>query len=258
MPEERPRRLSDNEATGEALKRLRKVADLTQEEAAARAGVVVQSWRRYEWGERNLGVPEMTRLAEVLGSTFADLIAIRAELQGDAPATVGAAARAMASSSFQKGLPIRGRIQAGAWLAAEDYLDQAAPERYPAAPDPRFPSDAQWLEEVTGDSVNRLGIVDGDLVHMVSIPAIGYQIMTDDVVKVERVRFQGREYESSLKQVEIAPDGSAVFWPRSNNARWSQPLDIREALAENEEVQITATALVLNAIKRLWRPHARF
>ena len=73
-------RLSDNAATGRALKRLRKLADLTQQEAAAKVGVVVQSWRRYEWGERDIGLTEMRRLAEALGSTLEDFLAIRAGL----------------------------------------------------------------------------------------------------------------------------------------------------------------------------------
>lgn len=263
MPEARPERhrpavrLSENQATGLALKRLRKRAELTQEDAAGRADVVVQSWRRYEWGERNLGIPEMSKLAEAIGSNLQELLAVRAEIQGGAAPTVGSATRALMGLPQVQGMPIRGRIQAGAWLRTEDIWYEAEARTFPCSPDPRFPADAQWLEEVSGDSVNALGIFDGDLVHLVSIEAIGYSAVTGDLLKVERLRFQGREREVSLKELEMTPTG-AIFWPRSTNPNWSKPLDMRAEVRHEEEIEVQATALVLNAIRRMWRPGSRY
>lgn len=146
-------------------------------------------------------------------------------------------------------LPIRRRVQAGAWLLAED-MDQDEPATYPAAKDPRYPNAGQWLSEVVGDSVNELGINSGDLVHLVDVAEAGYQVNTGDVVEVERLRFQGRECEVSLKQVEVRPDGAVLLWPRSTNPRWKDPLEVKEGVGENEEIEVRIRGLVLAAIKR--------
>ncbi|WP_312126534.1 S24 family peptidase [Brevundimonas sp.] len=139
-------------------------------------------------------------------------------------------------------LPVRGEVRAGAWLLVEDEAPPA--ETRPAARDPRFPNAAQWLSVVRGDSMNALvrggrpaGIYDGDYVHCVDAVDVGYLPRTGDVVEVERIRFQGRERELTLKQVEVTNDG-ILLWPRSLNPRWSHPLEYREEPAEDVEVRI--------------------
>lgn len=150
-------------------------------------------------------------------------------------------------------LPVRGVVQAGAWLEIEE--DQARePEELPAARDPRFPKAPQWLSVVRGDSMNALerdnrpaGIFDGDLVHCVDAVAIHYEPRTGDVVEVERVRFQGRERELTLKQVEVTP-GGVLLWPRSSNPRWQEPITYREG--DSEDVEVRIRGWVIGAMRR--------
>lgn len=139
-------------------------------------------------------------------------------------------------------LPVRGQVQAGAWLLIDDVT--AEPEYISAARDPRFPRAEQWLSRVRGDSMNNLnvngrpaGIYDGDLVHCVDAVAAEYQPRTGDIVEVERVRFQGQERELTLKQVEVTPNG-ILLWPRSTNPRWQEPLSYQEGDADDVEVRI--------------------
>jgi hypothetical protein len=132
-------------------------------------------------------------------------------------------------------------------------MDQDEPKRIPAAFDPRFPREAQYLTEVVGDSVDQLRIFDGDLVHCVDIGAIGYVPMTDDIVELERSRFDGQERELTLKQIEMTPEGP-VFWPRSTNPRHRDPIDPRDGVPRNEDITWRVRGLVLTSIRRFRRP----
>jgi transcriptional regulator with XRE-family HTH domain len=243
-----PKRTSEREALGNALKRLRRRAELTQEEAAGRAGVVVQSWRRYEWGQRDLSLAKAARLAEALGFTEADLLRERDFNMGRADRPAPRLGMQLPHGGTSTVLIIRDRVQAGAWLMAED-LDQGEPRTYPAVSDPRYPLASQWLSEVVGDSVNELRIFSGDLVHCVSVADIGYAPKSGDVVEVERLRFGGAERELTLKQVEVTPDG-VLLWPRSTNPRWREPLSLTEGVGEGEEIEVLIRGVVLAAIRR--------
>lgn len=249
-----PKRISEQEALGLALRRLRKRADLTQDQAAERAGVVVQSWRRYEWGERDLSYDKLGKLAEALGATREELLAERAVVIHEAPGRIVDLARERQGRARAKEelgpLTIRERVQAGAWLAADD-LDQGEARALPSARDPRFPHAEQWLAEVVGDSVDLLRIYDGDLVHCIEATGIGYQPRTGDVVVVERLRFQGAERELTIKQVEVESDGKVILWPRSSNPRWNGPMQLVEGLRDGEVVEIRIRALVIASIRRL-------
>lgn len=260
MPEKpTPKRISEQAATGQALKRLRKRADMTQEQAAEKAGVVVQSWRRYEWGERELSLEKLAPLAAALGSSLDALLTERASILGLAAgatpeATIlawpGAERRgALDQPSVNSVLTIRDRIQAGAWLAADD-VGQAEPRTWPAARDPRFAHAPQWLSEVVGDSVNLLRIYDGDLVHCIDTIAISYSPRTGDIVEVERLRSDGRERELTIKQVDVDEAGGVSLWPRSSNPRWQEPVRMAEGLAEGEEAEVRIRGLVISSIRR--------
>ena len=149
-------------------------------------------------------------------------------------------------------LPVRGEVRAGAWLQVEDAQDE--PETYPAARDPRFPRADQWLSVVRGDSMNALekdgraaGIYDNDLVHCVDAVAIDYRPRTGDVVEVERTRFQGREVELTLKQVEVT-EGGVLLWPRSTSPRWQEPIPYAEG--DEDDVQVRIRGWVITSLRR--------
>ncbi|HYD44729.1 MAG TPA: helix-turn-helix domain-containing protein [Phenylobacterium sp.] len=246
------------ELLGLALRALRTRAKISQAKAGeafsrsqntTELGITAQGWGRYEAGKApGIFRPDIQRqLAEAVGATHEEFLQERARLArtGLPPGYDMPLSRAPALSA---GLPIRRRVQAGAWRAVED-IDQDRPRTFPASPEPRYGHARQWLSEVVGDSMNLAGIAEGDLVHCVDALDIGYHPRTGDIVEVERVRFQGREVEVSLKQVEVTPD-RVLLWPVSDNPRWKAPLELTEGLGENEEVEVQIRGLVLNAIRR--------
>ena len=57
------------------LRRLRKQADLSQEDLGARAGIQMADISRYEGGHRDPRISTVARLADALGVPVADLLA---------------------------------------------------------------------------------------------------------------------------------------------------------------------------------------
>ncbi len=228
---------------------MRRSLDLTQEQAAEKAGIVANTWRRYEWGQRNLPLDKLEDLANSLGFTVEDVLRLRTEvMQTDtiAPMRVG----------FEVGrplvgiaeLPLRGKVQAGAWLETDD-LDQSEPQSFPVAADRRYPHAPQWLSMVVGDSVDQLGIFDGDLAQFVDAIAIDYKPRHGDVVEAERLRFDGALRELTIKQVEIDQDGAVRLWPRSNNPKWKDPLVLDHGAEGEDGIEVRVRGVLLRSIR---------
>ncbi|WP_082564485.1 LexA family transcriptional regulator [Caulobacter sp. Root1472] len=250
--------VEDNPAKllGRALMLLRKEKGLTQPQAGeafgAAPGISAQAWSQYEAGSRpGIHRPEVQRkLVAALGATLEDL---QRHLYGldrsgqDAP-PASAKILQFRPQEVLGGLMIRDRVQAGAFLAADD-LSQEEPRPYPHPRDGRYPHADQWLSTVVGDSVNLLGIFDGDLVHCVSAVDIGYRPRTGDIVEVERLRFGGQMRELTIKQVEVTPDGP-LLWPRSSNDRWRDPVRLTESLDEGEQFEVRIRGLVVGSVRR--------
>jgi transcriptional regulator with XRE-family HTH domain len=241
---------------GRALSILRKRVGLSQAGAGERFGISGEGWRKYETGlAKSIFSPDsQTRLARAVSASREELLAERARLAGDDPPALPRVSPAERASWAQSRapelalLPIRDTVQAGAWLAADDYR-QDQPASHPVARDPRFPQAHQWLDEVRGDSVNLLNIVEGDLVHCVDAVEIGYYPRTGDVVEVERLRFGGQERELTLKQVEVSEAG-VLLWPRSTNPRFRSPLELNADTGDGEEFEVRIRSLVVASIRR--------
>lgn len=238
---------------GEALRRLRQRAGLSQAEAAAKADIVEISWRRYEKGVRGVSLDKLIELAEKIGFDREALMAERAAVSSGTPAPTGQRAYLDRVASFmpgqdEQGLIIRDRVQAGSWFEADDF-GQTAPRVYPAMRDGRYPVADQWLSEVIGDSCNQLNIFEGDLVHLVDTITIGYHPRSGDVVEVERVRRGGAERELTIKQIELLGD-RLLLWPRSTNPKWSKPLELRDGVSDDEEIEVRIRGLVIGLHRR--------
>lgn len=144
-------------------------------------------------------------------------------------------------------LPIRYRVEAGAWYEIDDAHEPYGHRDVPASP--RFSSFTQWLEEVSGDSLDLL-IRPGSLVHVIDAIDMGYVAADGDVVVVERRR--GGTRERTLKQVEVT-GRKTLLWPRSSNPRWSEPLDLSSGLTASEsDVEVEIVGLVI-ADFRSWK-----
>ncbi len=248
---------AEAKALGAALRVLRKRSRLSQPLAGEAFGIGGEGWRKYEAGlAPSIFKPDVQRrLTAAVGATVGELMAALQQMGGRSPT---AWTPSIVAPSFDAArrldaphLVIRDRVQAGAWLMADDH-DQQEPATYPATKDPRFSYADQWMSEVVGDSVNALNIFDGDLVHCVDIAGTGYAARTGDVVEVERLRFDGSERELTIKQVEVTPEG-ILLWPRSTNPRWRDPLKLADGTKEGEEIEVRLRGLVLASVRRIFR-----
>lgn len=144
-------------------------------------------------------------------------------------------------------LPVRYRVQAGAWIEM-DFAEQDYPSPPRAVtPDPAYGDWPQWLELVVGDSIDR-EIQPGSFEHVVDAIEMGYSPQDGHFVVVERRRDQGRLRERSIKQVAIGRHREIELWPRSTNPIWDKPLQ----LAHNEEgVEVEIMGLVIGAYREM-------
>lgn len=107
-------------------------------------------------------------------------------------------------------LPYAGKVQAGAFVATDDYFNQDI-EEVPnhVKPDPAFAKVRQYAWRSYGDSMNEAGILDG--MWVVGADASDYvdtygDIKTEDLVVVERTKHQGAERELTVKQIHYFRD----------------------------------------------------
>jgi transcriptional regulator with XRE-family HTH domain len=244
-----PDRISDRQALGLTIKAFRERAGLTQQEAADRLGSAVPTWQRYEWGARGLPFEKLGSIARVLGVDRQAILEAAGLAADELPATASTRPeRRVVLRSPPPTLPVRDRVQAGAWLGVDDFV-QTGPKQEPALRDPRYPHADQWLSEVVGDSVDMLRIFDGDLIQCVDVIGAGYHPKTGDVVEAERLRFGGQEREMTVKQVEVLESGRVLLWPRSSNPRWREPLELTAGSGETE-LEVRVRGLVLRTIRR--------
>ncbi|MBN8263118.1 MAG: helix-turn-helix domain-containing protein [Xanthomonadales bacterium] len=242
---------AEMKALGEALKALRLRSGMTQAEAAEAMGLSSgEAWRVYEIGKSpGIFKPGIQfKLAHAVKGTLADLLTERDLITGRAIQRFPAAANDPFMGGDRSELPIRDRIQAGAWLLADDTTQTF--RTFPAARDGRYPGANQWISEVTGDSMNLLSIFDGDFVHCVDAGDIGYHPRHGDIVEVERLRNGGSERELTLKQIEMTAEGF-VLSPRSTNPRWKEPLRLSDGVSEGDEFEVRIRALVVTTMRRL-------
>lgn len=144
-------------------------------------------------------------------------------------------------------LPVLDRIQAGAWLALDDF-DQGEPQMMSAALDSRYPHARQWLREVQGDSMNARNILPGDYAHIVDFGESGANLNTGMVVEVSRYRDGKSLREITLKEAVVDSDG-VVLWPRSTNPKWSEPLPLTYGESDND-IEVRVTGILVAVIRR--------
>jgi transcriptional regulator with XRE-family HTH domain len=140
-------------------------------------------------------------------------------------------------------LAIRCRVEAGLWRELEEIDEPLGMSDVPE--DQRFAGIDQWLEIVTGDSMD-LMIPSGAMVHVVDAIQLGYAPTGGHIVVVERRR--GNTRERTLKQIERSKDG-VKLWPRSSNPRWQEPIQLLAGTTE-DEVEVEIVGLVVQDIRK--------
>ena len=143
-------------------------------------------------------------------------------------------------------LPVRYQVEAGAYRA-EDLDAQAVRRRLPIGPDPRYPV-SQWLEEVRGDSINRV-IPEGGYAQVADWAALGAVPRDRMLVVARAVRYGGHLAERTIKRVRLK--GSRIeLWPESTNPKWSEPIlvgDWENPVETDDGDEITLAGLVVQA-----------
>ena len=147
------------------------------------------------------------------------------------------------SGPFQTvNIPVRGETAAGKWLEFEDF----DAERYPpiVAVAGRYPVEVQFAYRVSGPSMDKVRIFDGDCVicvpywHVRSAPTPG------DLVVVERKR--GAVYERTVKELQMTAEAYEL-WPRSTDPKHQQPLRVpkNHDLTEEDGTVVEIVGLVI-------------
>lgn len=139
-------------------------------------------------------------------------------------------------------VPVRGETAAGRWLE----FDAMEHERFPPIPavPTKFKNAEQFAFRVSGPSMDKLRILDGDYVICVEYWIARAAIEPGDIVVVERHR--GHVMERTCKQVEVKPN-KFELWPRSNDPRFQTPIviDRTDAMEESDGSRVEIVGLVV-------------
>lgn len=145
-----------------------------------------------------------------------------------------------------------GVVQAGSFLAVDEYFNQD-PDQVPAhvLPDPAYLKVRQYAWRARGDSMDEAGIHDG--MWVVGADAADYidvygDVVTGDLVIVERLRYQGSERELTVKEVHFFKDRYELRPVSSNEAH--TPIIVphdHDVSGDGEEVKIIGVVLTAYA-----------
>ena len=143
-------------------------------------------------------------------------------------------------------LQIVGEVAAGLWTDLSEF--SFSPIFYPVQMDPRFPSKAQYLLRVRGNSINRKA-PDGSLIRCVSIFAAQRPPQDQDWVVVRRKRSDGN-IETTVKRLRVDRANRQALWPDSDDPAFQNPIFLDGA--EDDEIEIIAFVIdFINPATRL-------
>lgn len=180
---------------------------LTQAQLAERVNTTQSQIQRLESGQRKLSLEWARRLAPHLQI---DPIQLLLGENLNAPVDRVTAAVTL--------VPVHGKVAAGLWMLHDDAYDEID---IPAIP--RADGLDQFAYQVSGNSMDKLGILHGWFVVCVPYWKSREALTQDDIVVVERRN--GQLVERTCKQIVLTPTHYEL-WPRSTDARWQDPIRI--------------------------------
>jgi SOS-response transcriptional repressor LexA len=141
-------------------------------------------------------------------------------------------------------IPVRGSTAAGRWLEFDDTEQDAPSPIYAVAG--RFSMADQFALKVSGPSMDKARIFDGDYVICVPYWIARAAPTPGDIVVVERKR--GAMFERTLKELQMN-DEWFELWPRSSDQRFQTPIRIKrgEDFIENDGTTIEIVGLVIGS-----------
>lgn len=217
------------------LKLVKASIDFSLNELAQRVGVSHTTLTRPLAKPDYPYAPKYATLQKIALATGIPLPPQLTETQAGAPAIVAL-----------KVLVVRGMVAAGMWQAVDAMQDTPLGEA-PMVENPQYLGLDQWAELLRGPSMN-LSYEDGDYLHVVSVPDLGYMPRPGDDVIVERRNGQEGTVERTCKRVALV-DGEYALVGHSSVERWNAPLP----LAGGEDCLVQLVGLVVGH----YHPRAR-
>lgn len=143
-------------------------------------------------------------------------------------------------------IPVVGEVAAGLWREEEVWDSSKYPD-IPRVPG-RYDSLDQRAYRVSGPSVDKLRIFDGDFVITVWYEDVRSSITDGDVVVVQRRNGSLTEY--TVKQVETQiPDGRVLLWPRSTDPKFTDPIVVPIGDSGCDDNHVAVIALVIGTYR---------
>lgn len=188
----------------------RQKAGMTQQELADAVGKTRGAVAQWESGEIR---PRHKTLTKIAAATGKDISWLESGID-----------------TSNTGMWCIGEVAAGAW---KETVAMLKPFSLPVTPHPNYPSHAQRLYRVVGNSVNRL-VRDGEYIHCVDIMAADERPVSGDLVVVRRLDHGRAEYTAKRY---LRVNGKAVLRPESDDPAFQEDLVIDGD--ESTEIQIT-------------------
>lgn len=219
--------------TGKRIKRLRTniLGIKSQKAFADRIDVTrgaVGNWERGEGIKRE----NLVRIADEFGVSLEWLAT------GKGEATNGALTMSVDKPAKISMVPVIGFVKAGIWQDIEEWGALDVADFVPSSGD--YPIEVQFALVVDGNSVNRVAR-HGDRLVCVDLIRAGIDIKDDDLVIVERSRYDGQMVERTAKRVKRTIAGIEL-WPDSDDPAHQEPVPYRTN-GETDEVRITAKVI---------------
>ena len=136
-----------------------------------------------------------------------------------------------------KQVRIVGSVKASSWQDVTEQPTNEEPQYVPSASD--FPADWQYAYTVDGPSVNKTAR-DGDILVCVDLIKSGADVVENDLVIVERTRFNGAMLERTAKRVRKAIAGPEL-WPDSDDPEHQDPIPL--SAADDDEIRVSAKVI---------------
>jgi transcriptional regulator with XRE-family HTH domain len=172
----------------------------------------------------------------VIARQLSEILSIPAE-----SLVMGASAKELDAPERPLYVHLRGTIAAGVWLEHDEASQMTEPVPIVGG---QWSALEQFAYRVSGPSVDKLRIYDGDYVVCVPYFDARRWPLKDDVVVVERKR--ASTIERTVKQLVLTATGCEL-WPRSTDPRYQTPLIVNRngEGTETDGTTIEITGLVI-------------
>ncbi|AGF74116.1 putative prophage repressor [Bartonella australis AUST/NH1] len=205
------------------IRKLRKELGLTQVQLAEKVGTTQPQIKRLELSERKLTKEWAEKLALHLGVKPSDLLFPN---EGRASHSIGM-------------IPVIGRVAASAWMSVED-MDFGFDDIEYVPCTTEYPIHFQFALKVDGNCLNKIAR-NGDQLICLDVIKSGVNVEPNDLVIVERSRFNGQMVERTAKRIRQTTNGFEL-WPESTEPNHQEPIKVN-GVADGEEIRIIGKVL---------------